>query len=846
VSVVLDEALTAGLKELGRRQGTTLFMTLLAGWATVLGRLSGQPEVVVGTATANRGRAEIEGLIGFFVNTLALRIDLSERPTVAELLGRVKARALEAQQNQDIPFEQVVERVRPSRSLAYSPLFQAAFDWQNTPQGEPSLPGLQPGDVPGAERTTAKFDLSLALGESEGRIVGGVEYATALYERATVERYLGYLRRVLEQMAADAGQVVERIVLLPVAERRLVVEEWNATAAGYPRDACIHGLFEAQVERTPDAVALVFGEEALSYAELNRRANRLAHHLRGLGVGPEARVGMCVERSLEMVVGVLATLKAGGAYVPLDPGYPAERLRYLLADSAPGVMLTQTSIAAAEEGLFTGLDLEVLALDAPEWEEAAATNPERGELGPEHLAFVIYTSGSTGTPKGVMAAHGGVCNLVSAGFPGFGLEPGDRVLQFASFSFDSCAFEIFRTLCRGATLHLVAPGEVLTGETLSRTAARYGITHVVLPPAVLDAMPGSEALDSVRTMVVAGDATREPLVRRWAPGRLLVNAYGPSETTVCASLHRCRSDEVGDPSIGSPLANTRIYILDGEGEPVPTGVVGELYIGGAGVARGYLGRPRLTAERFVADGLGGEPGARLYRTGDLGRWRPDGTIEFVGRNDFQVKVRGFRVEPGEIEARLREHDAVREAAVVAREEGPGDQRLVAYWVGEETAGAEALRRHVGERLPDYMVPAAYVRLERIPLTPNGKLDRGALPEPEGEGYARRGYEAPVGGVEQALAEVWSEVLGVERVGRRDDFFELGGHSLLVVRLIERMRRRGLHVEVRALFTSPTIAGLAEVVSGSSRRCDGLFNLVPDPGPIALGRSESSDVEEVYP
>ena len=822
----LDEALTAGLKELSRRHGATLFMALLAGWAAVLGRLSGQPEVVVGTATANRVRAEIEGLIGFFVNTLALRIDLSRRPTVAQALGRVKARALEAQQNQDIPFEQVVERVQPARSLAHAPLFQVSFAWQNAQQGEPGLPGLERGPVPGAERTTAKYDLSLSLREAGGRIVGSMTYATSLFERATVERHLGCLRRVLEQMAADDGRAVDALELLSEAERARVVEEWNRTEAPYPRDRCAHELFEAQVERTPGAAAVVCEGASLTYAELNARANRLAHHLRTLGVGPDARVAICVERSPELVVGVLGTLKAGGAYVPLDPAYPAERLRYLLADSAPRVVLTQASIAAGEAGLFAGGGAAVLALDAPAWEAQADTNPARGELGPAHLAYVVYTSGSTGTPKGVMATHGGVVNLVHAGFPGFALEPESRVLQFASFSFDACVFELFRTLSRGASLCLAAPGTVLTGETLGRTAARYGITHAVLPPAVLEAMPGDESLDSIRAMAVAGDAVQEPLVRRWAPGRWLVNAYGPSEATVCASLHRCRADEPGDPSIGRPIANTRIYLLDGGGEPVPVGVAGELYIGGAGLARGYHGRPGLTAERFVADPFGASPGARLYRTGDLGRWRADGTIAFLGRSDFQVKVRGFRIEPGEIEARLREHEAVREAVVLAREDGAGDRRLAAYYVADEPLDAEALRRHLGERLPGHMVPAAYVHLHALPLTPSGKLDRKALPAPEGEAYARRGYEAPRGEVERALAESWSEVLGVERVGRLDNFFELGGHSLLIVKLLERMRRRGLHAEVGALFTTPTLAQLAEGVSGERAEAAVPANAIP--------------------
>ncbi|HEX8243336.1 MAG TPA: amino acid adenylation domain-containing protein, partial [Longimicrobium sp.] len=602
-------------------------------------------------------------------------------------------------------------------------------------------------------------------------------------------------------------------------------EAWNATEAEYPRDLCVHELFERQARRTPAAVAVVFEGERVAYAELNRRANRLAHHLRSLGVGPDARVAICVERSPEMVVGVLGTLKAGGAYVPLDPSYPAERLRYMLEDSAPTAVLTQSSLAAGDEGLFAGVGVPVVALDAGGWEDAPATNPMRGGLRPGHVAYMIYTSGSTGRPKGVMVAHHGVCNLVTTAFPGFALEPGGRVLQFASFSFDACVFEVFRTLTSGASLHLAPRARLLTGEALEETVSRHGITHVVLPPAMLESMPEGESLPSIRTLVVAGDAVREPLVRRWAPGRSLINAYGPTETTVCASLGRCRSDEPGDPSIGRPIWNARIYLLDAAGEPVPPGVAGELFIGGAGVARGYLGRPALTAERFVPDPFGGEPGSRMYRTGDLARWKESTdalahsrthVLEFLGRNDFQVKIRGFRVELGEIEGRLREHPAVREAVVVAREESPGDPRLVAYWAGEDV-GAEALRAHLGERLPEYMVPAAYVHLEAMPLTPSGKLDRRALPSPEGDAYTRRGYEAPVGEVEQALAEIWSEVLDVERVGRRDDFFELGGHSLLAILVISRIRQvLDVEVEPGEVFERPVLKELAEVLAAARR------------------------------
>jgi amino acid adenylation domain-containing protein len=823
--LVLDEELTAGLKALSQRHGTTLFMTLLAGWAVVLSRLSGRDEVVIGTPTANRGRPEIKGLIGFFVNTLALRVDLTGAPTVAELLGRVKEAALGAQGNQDIPFEQVVERVQPARSLAYTPLFQVMFAWGNTSRGELDLPGLDLAAAGQSTHVTAKFDVSLSLREAGGRIAGGVEYATALFDRATVERYVDYLRRVLEEMVADDTRAVDRLPMLPAAERRRVVEEWNDTAVEYPRGVCVHQLFERQVERAPHAVALARGSERVTYAELNARANRLARHLRALGVGPDARVGICVERGVEMVVGLLATLKAGGAYVPLDPAYPAERLRYMLRESAPVALLAQPSLRTVVDDLLAGTDLPVVGLDAEAWGDQSPDNLPPGDVGltARHLAYVIYTSGSTGQPKGAMIEHASVCNLVATQVGQLSITPESRVLQFASFSFDGCVFEWVLALCNGASLCLPHGAAALVGDTLVDTVAEYGVTHAIIPPAVLAALPEGARMDSVHTLLATGEAPAGSLLNRWMEGRRVINGYGPTEATVCSTLHTYRARDVRNPPIGRPVANVRVYILDPAGEPVPVGVAGELYIGGAGVARGYLNRPELTAERFLDDPF--SPGGRMYRTGDLGRWLADGTIEFLGRNDHQVKLRGFRVEPGEIEARLAAHPAVREAAVVVREDVAGDRRLVAYWVGD-TVEVEALRGHVAERLPEYMVPSAYVRLDALPLTPNGKLDRRGLPAPEGDAYAVRGYEAPVGETEEALAEIWAEVLRVERVGRRDHFFELGGHSLLAVTLIERMRQRGLEADVRALFTTPTLAELAASVGGASRAAAVPANGIP--------------------
>ncbi|HEU4559096.1 MAG TPA: amino acid adenylation domain-containing protein, partial [Longimicrobium sp.] len=821
MAVELDQALTAGQNALGQRHGTTLFMTVLAGWAAVLGRLSGQSDVVVGTPTANRGRIEIEELIGFFVNTLAVRVDLAGSPSVAEVLARVKERSLGAQQNQDIPFEQVVELVQPARSMAHSPLFQVMFAWQNAPRGGLELPGLTlgspepagPAGPAGSAGSTweaaAKFDLSLDLSERDGRIVGSVTYATSLFDGATVERWMGYLRRALEAMVADEQQPVERLALMPTDERSRVLEEWNQTEADYPAGTCVHELFEAQAERTPGAVAVVFEGEELTYAELNARANRLAHHLRSRGVGPDVRVGICVERGLEMVVGLLGVLKAGGAYVPLDPGQPAERLAYMLADSAPAAVLTQREL----RDRVGQMDVPVieLAAAAPEWADHPVMNPARGALTPAHLAYVIYTSGSTGRPKGVAVPHRGVVNLLRSMRDKVGMEPADRVLAVTTYAFDISVLEIFLPLLHGART-IVLPRE-RTGDpaALAEAVRAHAPTVMQATPATwrMLGQAGWEGAPELRALC-GGEALPAELASalRSRVGALW-NVYGPTETTIWSTTEAVRGDAAGgNVPVGRPVANTRIYILADGGEPVPVGVAGELYIGGTGVVRGYLGRPELTAERFVADPFSGNAGARLYRTGDLARWRPDGTIEFLGRTDFQVKVRGFRIELGEIEARLAEHPEVRQAVVMARENAPGDVRLVAYVAGD--ADAESLRAHLSTALPEYMVPAAYVRLERLPLTPNGKLDRKALPAPERDAYASREYEAPEGKIEVALAEIWAELLRVERVGRLDNFFQLGGHSLLALQVVSRVRQvMELELPLADVFDHPVLAALGE-------------------------------------
>ncbi|HEY7767793.1 amino acid adenylation domain-containing protein [Longimicrobium sp.] len=757
---------------------------------------------------AGRTRKELEELIGFFVNTLVLRTDLSGDPSFREVLRRAREATLGAYEHQDVPFEKLVAELQPERSFSHAPLFQVMFAVQNAGDGGGcALSGLTVSGA-GAELASAKFDLSLVLAATAEGLRGGLNYSTDLFERGTIDRMVGHLERVLEQVVANADVRLSRMDLLGAVERARVLEEWNRTDAEYASSSCIHELFERQVERAPGAPAVVFGDEHLSYAELNARANRLAHDLRSRGVGPEVRVGLCLERGPEMVAAVLAVWKAGGAYVPLDPAYPRERLAYMLGDSAPAVVLTQRAVAQALAGVLDGLGggVPVLELDgpAPAWASQPDTNPSRGGVTPEHPAYVIYTSGSTGRPKGVLVPHRGLANVAAAQQRVFGVGPDDRVLQFASFSFDAAAFELVMALASGAALCVAPRDELLPGPGLLALLRRHAVTTVTLPPSALAALPVEE-LPALRTITVAGEALPAELVERWGTRHRLWNLYGPTEATIWSTAAEC-ADRARRPDIGAPIANVRAYVLDAALEPLPVGVPGELYVGGAGVARGYLGRQGLTAERWIPDPFGGEPGARLYRTGDRARWLADGRLDFIGRMDDQVKVRGFRIEPGEIEARLGEHTAVREAVVIVREDAPGDRRLAAYIVGE--AETEALREHLRRTLPEYMVPSAFVYLDALPLTPNGKVDRKALPAPEYAAAADQ-YVAPRTPVEEVLAGMWAEVLRLERVGVTENFFELGGHSLLATRVVTRVREVfALEVPLRAFFEGPTVAELA--------------------------------------
>ncbi|WP_373568275.1 amino acid adenylation domain-containing protein [Bradyrhizobium cajani] len=818
VTVVIDADLTRDLKRLSRQHDTTLFMTVLAAWAALLSRLSGQDDLMIGVPSANRGRREVEELIGCFVNTLALRLDLSGEPSVAELLARTRRAALGAQEHQDLPFEQVVEIVQPPRRLDHTPLFQVMLAWQNNAAGTFDLPGLMvEAAADGFDQV--KFDLELSLGEQGEVIAGTLDYATALFDQATIERQRGYLLALLRAMVADAQQAVGRIELLPADERAYLLEELNRTAVTYPEQLCIHELFEAQVRRAPDAVAVVCAEERVSYGELNARANQLAHHLIAIGVKPDQPVAICLQRSPMIVVGLLAILKAGGAYLPLDPAYPSARLRQVLDDAAPRVLLADAAgRSALGDDALRDLTVVDLAAATPEWANLPESDPDPRALGltSRHLAYVIYTSGSTGTPKGVMVEHRGLVNLSLAQIGLFGVCCNSRVMQFASFGFDASASELVMAFGSGATLHLPADELRQASNKLSDYLRSEAITHATLPPALLQGSQKLEGLGS-QVLILAGELPKAELIRSLAPASI-INAYGPTEATVCAATWSCPDGFDGAiVPIGRPIANTRVYLLDGHGGLVPFGAVGELCIGGAGVARGYLNRPELTAERFMASPF--VDGDRLYRTGDLARYLPDGNLEFLGRNDDQVKIRGFRIEPGEIAARLCEHPFVREAVVVAHEGPGGEQRLVAYVVSPEAASdglegselAGALRAHISAHLPEYMVPSAFVRLAALPLTVNGKLDRKALAAPDDEAYAPRAYEPPQGEIEITLAQIWAELLGVERVGRHDDFFELGGHSLLAVQLLSRALDAGFNFTAADLFQAPVLRELASKI-----------------------------------
>jgi amino acid adenylation domain-containing protein len=837
----LDSALTSRLRALARAHDVTLFMLLLAAFKVLLMRYTRQDDVAVGTPVAGRDRPELEGLIGYFVNSVVLRTDLSGNPAFSELLARVRQTALDAYTHQELPFETLVAELSPQRDLGRNPLFEVSFALNNQPRAEFNL-----GDVPARALhlpvQRAKFDLSLTFVETDGALVGDLEYSTDLFEPETARRVSAHMHNLLESVAADADQRIGLLPLLGEAERRQMLVDWNRTEQTYPLHVNVQTMVEQQAARTPLATAVVFGDEQLSYAEFNARANRLAHHLRALGVRPEVPVGVCMERSVELAVALLAVLKAGGAFVPLDPELPAARLAQMLDDTATPVVLTQSALrnrlpqvvgaGAAPQRRLQCLDLPDAAL-----ERCDATNPNC-LTGPDSLAYVIYTSGSTGQPKGVMSLHKGLTNHICWLVQTLGITPDDRVLQKTTISFDASVWEFFAPWQAGATLVLARPGEHRDPEALVRTLREQAITIVQLVPSMLRAVldvPALAACTALRHMMSGGEALDVGLARVFQaslPGATLSNVYGPSEASDDATHLVVDTDEVGAANVplGRPIANMQCHVLDAQMQPLPIGAPGELFIGGAGLARGYLGRPDLTAERFVAHPF--TPGERLYRTGDLARYRADGLIEYLGRIDFQVKLRGHRIELGEIEAALQALPGVQSSVVVAREDSPGLKQLVAYVTGAPIIAAE-IKHALGQRLPDYMVPAAVVRLQALPLLPNGKIDRKALPRPE-SAAAGPTSGAPRTPTEKKLHDIWSDVLGQPQIGVADNFFDLGGHSLLAMQVVSRLRAQ-LQVEIplREMFNHPTLAALAVAVDQATQ----WRSATTDAAPLQIARRD---------
>ncbi|HYO54957.1 non-ribosomal peptide synthetase [Archangium sp.] len=797
----LSAEATAALQAFVRQHQLTLHTLVQAAWAVVLSRYSGEQDVVFGNTVAGRP-PELPGsdtLVGIFINTLPTRVWLpSGGSALLPWLQSFQAQQAELRQYEHSPLVQVQSFSQVPRGV---PLFGSLLVTENYPV-DTSMSGsassLQVKDVRGFERANYPLGLSVIPGALLRLRVG---YDSPRFEAASMQRLLEHWRNALHALVTASR--LDDISLLSEEERRRVLVEWNDRHLEL-QDTCAHHLFEAQVQRTPDAPAVQLGEKSLTYRQLDARANQLAWHLRSLGVGSEVLVGLCTERSLEMVVAILAVLKAGGAWLPLDPSYPTERLSFMLRDARPRLLLTQEHLADK-----LPVQNELLVLLDGHW-DTIATQPEHApdvRVLPDSLAYVIYTSGSTGRPKGTLLQHRGLCNTARETIDFMDLRPGRRLLQFFSSSFDASVSEVFSALLSGACLVLASRDELMPGEPLLGLVARQAITTLKLTPSVL-AQLEPQRLQGVQTLITAGEACTPELVTRFQPGRRFVNAYGPTEATVCATVNT--EVDARRISIGRPLHNVQAYVLNPQQQPLPVGVLGELYIGGIGLARGYLGRAELTAERFLPNPFSSQPGERLYRTGDKVRWLADGTLEYVGRIDFQVKVRGFRIELGEVEQALREKEGVGEVVVVAREDAPGEKRLVAYLVAQkgQELDREELRKWLGQKLPEYMVPSAFVVLEALPLTSSGKVDRKALPAPDV--VSRSVYVAPRTPVEELLAQIWAEVLGCERVGIHDDFFELGGHSLLSVKLYAQVRELfGVKLALEDLFSGPSVAALAE-------------------------------------
>ncbi|MBD9428409.1 amino acid adenylation domain-containing protein [Achromobacter sp. ACM03] len=807
--IALTDELVLGLRKYVQAEGATLFIALLAGVQALLYRYGGQEDIRVGVPVANRHRVETEGVVGFFVNTQVLRNVIHGRQSLGQIFKQAKEAALGAQAHQDLPFEQLVEALQPQRNLGINPLFQVLVNYQRQDRRSlQGMPGLTLEDYALGEKR-AQFELTVDLSEdTEGQVQVSFTYARELFDASTVARMAQHYVAVLQALVHLPGQAVVEVELLGEAEQQQI-RRWAVNECQHPNVHPVYEMIERQVRENPNALALVFGDESLTYLELNVQANRLAHRLVRLGVGSDVKVGIAVERSIEMVVGLLAILKAGGAYVPLDPEYPMDRLAYMVDDSDIKLLLTQHAI----RDRLPPLDgLEVIELDALDVTQEREHDPRIAVHG-DSLAYVIYTSGSTGRPKGASIRHGALSRCMTWMQETYGLTAADAVLHKAPFSFDVSVWEIFWPLTVGVRLVVASPGDHRDPQRIIELIVKHGVTTINFVPAMLQAFLAQEGIEEqtrLRYVICGGDAmpaaTQGEALRRLR-GVSLQNLYGPTETTIHVTQWTCREDEQDMVPIGRPIAQTQVYVLDESLKWTPQGVAGELYIGGELLGRGYLGRPGLSAERFVADPFG-EAGGRLYRTGDLVRWNAEGQLEYLGRIDHQVKIRGLRIELGEVEAQLLSQADVREAVVVARD-GPGGTRLVAYVSVQagKTLDVGLLRQRLNRQLPGYMVPSAIVELDSLPLNANGKVDRKTLPEPGWN--SAWAYEAPQGEAEEALATIWAEVLGIERVGRNDNFFESGGNSLAALQLVRLASKLpGRRISLKDVFSRPSLAGLA--------------------------------------
>nr|NIT60074.1 amino acid adenylation domain-containing protein [Fodinibius sp.]NIY28657.1 amino acid adenylation domain-containing protein [Fodinibius sp.] len=824
VSRKLAKELTGALTELSQREGVTLFMTILATFKILLYRYSGQSDIIVGSPIAGRNRAETEELIGLFINTLVLRTSLSGDISFRELLKRVREVCLDAYAHQELPVEKLVEELKPERDTGHTPLFQVMFALLNTPLPSLKLSGMAVGEPLGPDKVhnrASKVDVALFVEETPQGLIASFEYATDLFDKSTVTRMLEHLEIILKAAVTNPDRPISHLPLLTEAEQHQLLVEWNDTKRDYPRDRCIHKLFEEQVEKTPDAIAVVFEDQHLTYRELNRQGNQLARYLQTLGVGPDVLVGVCCEREISMVVGLLATLKAGGAYVPLDPAYPQDRLVFMLKDGQAPVLLTQKRWVE-ELPTYTR---KVVSLDS-DWELIEKQSDENLNNQPiiDNLAYVIYTSGSTGKPKGVAICHRGLLNLVFWHQRAFQVTSRDHATQLAATAFDASVWELWPYLLAGATVHL-APAEILTSSYQLRDwLVNQGVTISFVPTPMTEHLLSLEWPQDcrLRTLLTGGDK-----LHRFPPDSVpfeLINNYGPAENTVVATSEPVVPNGRGDfaPAIGRPISNTRVYLVDRQLRPVPIGVPGELCLGGESLGRGYLYRPDQTAEKFIPNPFTNEPGARLYRTGDLARYLPDGKIEFLGRIDHQVKVRGFRIELGEVEAVLDQHPAVVKAVVVdvevdSEEHVSGEsKRLVAYIVSKDGQAlpTDELRRFLMAQLPDYMVPSSFIFLDELPLTPNGKIDRQALPASEGHRpELTTTYVAPRTEIERTIAAVCQQVLHIDKVGLHDNFFDLGAHSFLLTEIHSKLRNLlNKEISLIDMFKYPTVSSLVRYFS----------------------------------